>query len=64
VGEPPGGVGRGDRSQGGGDRVQDRPDARGVALLKTRWKTLRRIRVCPRRIGAITAAALVLTTAE
>ena len=37
---------------------------RGIALLKTRWKALHRIRLCPQRIGAITAAALVLTTAE
>src|SRR3954469_15857499 len=37
---------------------------RGIALLKTRWKALRHIRLCPRRIGAITAAALVLTSAE
>jgi len=37
---------------------------RGIALLKTRWKALNRIRLCPRRIGAIAAAALVLTTAE
>ena len=37
---------------------------RGIALLKTRWKALRRIRLCPQRIGAIVAAALVLTTAE
>jgi DDE superfamily endonuclease len=37
---------------------------RGNALLKTRWKALRRIRLCPQRIGAIVAAALVLTTAE
>jgi hypothetical protein len=37
---------------------------RGIALLKTRWKALSRIRLCPRRIGAIVAAALVLTTAE
>jgi hypothetical protein len=37
---------------------------RGIALLKTRWKALRRIRLCPQRIGAITAAALVLTSAE
>ena len=36
---------------------------RGTALLKTRWKALRRIRLCPQRIGAIVAAALV-TTAE
>ena len=37
---------------------------RGIALLKTRWKALHRIRLCPQRIGAIVAAALVLTTAE
>ncbi len=37
---------------------------RGIALLKTRWKALRRIHLCPQRIGAIVAAALVLTTAE
>jgi len=37
---------------------------RGIALLKTRWKALRRIRLCPQRIGAIVAAALVLTTLE
>ena len=37
---------------------------RAIALLKTRWKALRRIRLCPQRIGAIARAALVLTTAE
>jgi hypothetical protein len=37
---------------------------RGIALLKTRWKALRRIRLCPQRIGAVVAAALVLSTAE
>ncbi len=37
---------------------------RGIALLKTRWKALHRIRLCPQRIGAIVAAALVLTSAE
>src|SRR3954463_7229118 len=37
---------------------------RGIALLKTRWKALGRIRLCPQRIGAIAKAALVLTTAE
>ena len=37
---------------------------RGIALLKTRWKALNRIRLCPQRIGAITKAALVLTRAE
>ncbi len=40
------------------------PGKHGIALLKTRWKALRRIRLCPRRIGAIAAAALVLTTAK
>jgi hypothetical protein len=40
------------------------PGERGVALLKTRWKALNRIRLCPQWIGAIAAAALVLTTAE
>src|SRR3954449_12507530 len=33
---------------------------RGNALLKTTFKALRRISLCPWRIGAITAAALVL----
>ena len=37
---------------------------RGIALLKTRWKALRHVRLCPQRIGAIAAAALVLTIAE
>ncbi len=37
---------------------------RGIALLKTRWKALNRIRLCPQRIGAIAKAALVLTAAE
>ena len=37
---------------------------RGIALLKTRWKALNRIQLCPQRIGSIVAAALVLTTAE
>ena len=37
---------------------------RGIALLKTRWKVLNRIRLCPQRIGAIAKAALVLTTVE
>ncbi len=37
---------------------------RGIALLKTRWKALNRIRLCPQRIGAITKAALILTNAE
>ena len=40
------------------------PGERGAAVLKTRWKALNRIRLCPQRIGAIVAAALVLTTAE
>ena len=37
---------------------------RGNALLKMRWKALRRVRLCPQRIGAIAKAALVLTTLE
>jgi len=37
---------------------------RGIALLKTRWKALNRIRLCPQRIGSIAKAALVLTNAE
>jgi hypothetical protein len=37
---------------------------RGNAILKTRWTALQRIRLCPRRIGDIVAAALVLSTLE
>ncbi|MCP2251659.1 DDE superfamily endonuclease, partial [Prauserella aidingensis] len=37
---------------------------RGAAILTTRWKTLNKITLCPRRIGAITKAALVLTQFE
>lgn len=37
---------------------------RGNAILKIRWTALERIRLCPRRIGDITAAALVLSTLE
>jgi hypothetical protein len=40
------------------------PGERGNAILKTRWTALQRIRLCPWRIGAITAAALVLSTLE
>jgi hypothetical protein len=40
------------------------PGERAIALLKTRWTALGRIRLCPQRIGAIAKAALVLTTAE
>jgi hypothetical protein len=36
------------------------PAERGNSLLKTTFKALRRISFCPWRIGAITAAALVL----
>ena len=36
------------------------PAERGNALLKTTLKALRRVSLCPWRIGAITAAALVL----
>lgn len=37
---------------------------RAAALLKTRWRTLQRITLCPQRIGHITQAALVLTHHE
>lgn len=37
---------------------------RGNALLKTRWRTLQHVTLDPRRISAITAAALVLTSLE
>jgi hypothetical protein len=37
---------------------------RGNSLLKTTFKALRRVSLCPWRIGAITAAALVLLHAE
>ena len=40
------------------------PSERAIALLKTRWTALGRIRLCPQRIGAIAKAALILTTAE
>lgn len=40
------------------------PAERGNALLKTGWRALRRVTVCPSRIGQITAAALVLTTMQ
>ncbi|MGL4176333.1 MAG: transposase family protein [Dermatophilaceae bacterium] len=40
------------------------PSERANALLKTGWKALRRITVCPWRIGSVTAAALVLTTMQ
>jgi len=36
----------------------------GIGHLKTRWRALRPISLDPGRIGAITAAALVLTHAE
>ena len=36
------------------------PAERGNSLLKTTFKALRRVSLCPWRIGAITAAALVL----
>jgi hypothetical protein len=37
---------------------------RANSLLKTTFKALRRVSVCPRRIGAITKAALVLLHLE
>ena len=36
------------------------PAERGNSLLKTTFKALRRVSLCPWRIGAITAAAVVL----
>jgi hypothetical protein len=65
------------RSPGAGARLSPPTDARGLLLpppatapaparwpQKTEWKALRHVRLCPQRIGAIAAAALVLTTAE
>ncbi|USQ79730.1 transposase [Ornithinimicrobium faecis] len=40
------------------------PAERANALLKSTWKALRRVTVCPRRIGDIIAAALVLLTMQ
>lgn len=40
------------------------PAERANALLKSGWKALRRITLCPWRIGHITAAALVLSTMQ
>lgn len=37
---------------------------RAMAILKTRWRTLHRISLCPHRIGPIVQAALVLTHHE
>jgi hypothetical protein len=37
---------------------------RGNSLLKTTFKALRRVSLCPWRIGAITVAALVLLHTE
>jgi hypothetical protein len=37
---------------------------RAIAILKTRWRALHRISLCPHRIGAIVQAALVLTHHE
>ena len=37
---------------------------RGNSLLKTTFKALRRVSLCPWRIGHITAAALVLLHTE
>lgn len=37
------------------------PVERSIAVLKTGWKTLEHITLCPQRIGAIAAGALVLT---
>lgn len=40
------------------------PAERGNALLKSTWKALRRITLCPWRIGQIVTAALVLLTVQ
>ena len=37
---------------------------RGNSLLKTTFKALRRVSLCPWRIGAVTVAALVLLHTE
>lgn len=37
---------------------------RAAAILKTRWTALRRVTLCPKRIGTIVQAALVLTHHE
>jgi hypothetical protein len=37
---------------------------RAMALLKTRWRALHRISLCPHHIGTIIQAALVLTHHE
>ncbi|WP_373368830.1 transposase family protein [Candidatus Mycobacterium methanotrophicum] len=37
---------------------------RANAELKQRWRCLRRIRLCPNRIGAVVAAAIVLSTLQ
>jgi hypothetical protein len=37
---------------------------RGNSLLKTTFKALRRVSVCPRKIGSIVAAALVILHIE
>ncbi len=40
------------------------PAERANALLKSTWKALRRVTLDPWRIGAVTAAALVLLTMQ
>jgi len=37
---------------------------RANAELKQRWKCLRRIRLCPNRVGDIVAAGIVLSTLQ
>ena len=36
----------------------------GITHLKTRWRALRRVTLCPWRISAIVATALVLSQLE
>ena len=40
------------------------PVERAIAVLKVRWKALRHVTLDPGRIGALAAAALVLTRTE
>lgn len=40
------------------------PAERANAILKSGWNALRRVTLCPRRIGTIIAAALVLSTMQ
>lgn len=52
------------RARNGAITALRAPAERANALLKSGWKALRRVTVCPWRISQITAAALVLTTLQ